>query len=207
MNSLFIDTRFPKRIRHEYATQQSWNHPLSHRDPVEMMAERGVAAAQAFFRKALGSTHPRVSRKVTLNGYVPSRRTMAAAPRALVLAQRKGPGEQVVEQSHRARPPRDQATLRVDRWIRIGPPHSQGTIFVRPWPSAPWLVAQGGMGDRTCMREREARNSKDIQQDRNIPRCTRAKASSLQIMAAGRGGHRKFRAAAASLSGRPRVPI
>jgi hypothetical protein len=128
--------------------------PLSHRDPVEMMAERGVAAAQAFFRKALGSTHPRVSRKVTLNGHVPSRRTMAAAPRALLLAQRKGPGEQVVEQPHRARPPRDQATLRVDRWIRIGPPHSQGTIFVRPWPSAPWLVAQGGMGDRTCMRER-----------------------------------------------------
>ena len=33
---------------------------------------RGIAAAQAFFRKALASTLPRVPRKVTLDGHVPS---------------------------------------------------------------------------------------------------------------------------------------
>jgi transposase-like protein len=33
---------------------------------------RGIAAAQAFFRKALDSTLPRVPRKVTLDGHVPS---------------------------------------------------------------------------------------------------------------------------------------
>ena len=37
--------------------------------------DRGIAAAQAFFRKALVSTLPRVLRKVTLDGHVPSRRT------------------------------------------------------------------------------------------------------------------------------------
>ena len=36
--------------------------------------DRGIAAAQAFFRKALQSTAPRVPRKVTLDGHVPSRR-------------------------------------------------------------------------------------------------------------------------------------
>jgi transposase-like protein len=35
--------------------------------------DRGIAAAQGFFRKALGSTLPRVPRKVTLDGHVPSR--------------------------------------------------------------------------------------------------------------------------------------
>jgi transposase-like protein len=32
--------------------------------------DRGIAAAQAFFRKALASTLPRVPRKVTLDGHV-----------------------------------------------------------------------------------------------------------------------------------------
>jgi len=36
----------------------------------------GIAAAQAFFRKALASTLPRVPRKVTLDRYVPSRRAL-----------------------------------------------------------------------------------------------------------------------------------
>jgi transposase-like protein len=36
----------------------------------------GIAAAQAFFRKALTSTLPRVPRKVTLDRYVPSRRAL-----------------------------------------------------------------------------------------------------------------------------------
>jgi transposase-like protein len=38
--------------------------------------DRGTAAAQAFFRKALASTLPRVPRKVTLDGHVPSRRAL-----------------------------------------------------------------------------------------------------------------------------------
>jgi transposase-like protein len=63
--------------------------------------DRGIAAAQAFFRKALASTLPRVPRKVTLDGHVPSRRAL-------------------------------------------------------------WLLAQSGMGDGTRIREREARNTKDI---------------------------------------------
>ena len=38
--------------------------------------DRGISAAQAFFRKALDSTLPRVPRKVTLDGHVPSRRAL-----------------------------------------------------------------------------------------------------------------------------------
>ena len=38
--------------------------------------DRGIAAAKAFFRKALKSTAPRVPRKVTLDGHVPSRRAL-----------------------------------------------------------------------------------------------------------------------------------
>jgi len=38
--------------------------------------DRGIAAAQAFFRKALISVAPRVPRKVTLDGHVPSRRAL-----------------------------------------------------------------------------------------------------------------------------------
>jgi hypothetical protein len=65
-----------------------------------------------------------------------------------VLAQREGSDEQVFEQPYRARPPRHQATLRVDGWIQIvrehgdndcrhraRASHSQGTVLVWPWPS------------------------------------------------------------------------
>ena len=38
--------------------------------------DRGIAAAQAFFRKALATNAPRVPRKVTLDGHVPSRRAL-----------------------------------------------------------------------------------------------------------------------------------
>jgi transposase-like protein len=38
--------------------------------------DRGIAAAQAFFRKALGTNALRVPRKVTLDGHVPSRRAL-----------------------------------------------------------------------------------------------------------------------------------
>ena len=38
--------------------------------------DRGIAAAQAFFRKALTSVAPRVPRKITLDGHVPDRRAL-----------------------------------------------------------------------------------------------------------------------------------
>jgi transposase-like protein len=38
--------------------------------------DRGIAAAQAFFRKALATQAPRVPRKVTLDGHVPSHRAL-----------------------------------------------------------------------------------------------------------------------------------
>src|ERR1035438_10344497 len=38
--------------------------------------DRDITAAQAFFRKALASNLPRVPRKVTLDGHVPSRRAL-----------------------------------------------------------------------------------------------------------------------------------
>src|SRR5450755_911744 len=38
--------------------------------------DRGIAAAQACFRKALATNAPRVPRKVTLDGHVPSRRAL-----------------------------------------------------------------------------------------------------------------------------------
>jgi len=38
--------------------------------------DRGIAAAQAFFRKALATSLPRWPRKVTLDGHVPSHRAL-----------------------------------------------------------------------------------------------------------------------------------
>ena len=38
--------------------------------------DRSIAAAQPFFRKALASTLPRVPRKVTIDGHVPSRHAL-----------------------------------------------------------------------------------------------------------------------------------
>ena len=72
-----------------------------------LRTDRGIAAAQAFFRKALGSTLPRVPRKVTIDGHVPSRR-------ALWLLRREHPCwrnvtvrtnkylNNIIEQDHRA---------------------------------------------------------------------------------------------------------
>jgi transposase-like protein len=69
--------------------------------------DRGIAAAQAFFRKALLSVAPRVPRNVTLDGHVPSRR-------ALWLLRREHPCwrnvkvrtsqylNNIIEQDHRA---------------------------------------------------------------------------------------------------------
>jgi IS6 family transposase len=44
--------------------------------------DRGIAAAQAFFRKALATQAPRVPRKVTLDGHVPSHRALWLLRRA-----------------------------------------------------------------------------------------------------------------------------
>jgi transposase-like protein len=69
--------------------------------------DRGIAAAQAFFRKALSCVAPRTPRKITLDGHVPSRR-------ALWLLRREHPCwrnvkvrtsrylNNIVEQDHRA---------------------------------------------------------------------------------------------------------
>lgn len=69
--------------------------------------DRGIAAAQAFFRKALATTLPRTPRKITLDGHVASRR-------ALWLLRREHPCwrnvfvrtnkylNNIVEQDHRA---------------------------------------------------------------------------------------------------------
>jgi transposase-like protein len=69
--------------------------------------DRGIDAAQTFFRKALASNAPRVPRKVTLDGHVPTRR-------ALWLLRREHPCwrnlkvrtckylNNIVEQDHRA---------------------------------------------------------------------------------------------------------
>jgi transposase-like protein len=72
-----------------------------------LRGDRGIAAAQAFFRKALATNAARVPRKVTLDGHVPSRR-------ALWLLRREHPCwrhvkvrtckylNNIVEQDHRA---------------------------------------------------------------------------------------------------------
>jgi outer membrane protein TolC len=41
-----------------------------------------------------------------------------------------------------------------DRWHRAGPPHSQGTVLVRSWTSAPWLVALIPVGDGAALIKR-----------------------------------------------------
>src|SRR5450756_2736692 len=52
--------------------------------------DRGIGAAQAFFRKALATCAPRVPRKVTLDGHVPSRRAPSSG------AARRWPGSSPV---------------------------------------------------------------------------------------------------------------
>ena len=115
--------------------------------------DRGIAAAQSYFRKALASTLPRVPRKVTIDGHVPSRR-------ALWLLRREHPCRrnvtvrttQVPQQRHRAGPPSHQAALRFDGRVQIirqrsghpggyrtGTPRSQAAILVRAWASAAQL--------------------------------------------------------------------
>ena len=69
--------------------------------------DRGIAAAQAFFRKALASTLPRVPRKVTIDGHVPSRRALWLLRREHacwrnVNARTNQYLNNVIEQDHRA---------------------------------------------------------------------------------------------------------
>ena len=79
---------------------------LSFRDLVEMTAERGIAAAQAFFHKALATTLPRTPRKITLDGHVPSRRALWFLPREHpcrrnVLVRTNKYLNNIIEQDHR----------------------------------------------------------------------------------------------------------
>ena len=69
--------------------------------------DRGVAAAQAFFRKALASTLPRIPRKVTLDGHRPSHRALWRLRREHpcwrnVLIRTNRYLNNVIEQDHRA---------------------------------------------------------------------------------------------------------
>ena len=69
--------------------------------------DRGIAAAQAFFRKALSSNFPRWPRKITLDGYVPSHRALGLLrredPKWKYVEARSNPYlNNLVEQDHRA---------------------------------------------------------------------------------------------------------
>jgi transposase-like protein len=60
--------------------------------------DRGIAAAQAFFRKALETQAPRVPRKITLDGHVPSHRALWLLTGASLLEERQGQKLQIPEQ-------------------------------------------------------------------------------------------------------------
>jgi transposase-like protein len=72
------------RVDETYVSiKAKWHYPYraveKHGKTVDFLLrrDRGIAAAQRFFRKAaLASVAPRVPRKVTLDGYVPSRRAL-----------------------------------------------------------------------------------------------------------------------------------
>jgi transposase-like protein len=69
--------------------------------------DRGIAASLAFFRKALGTVTPRVPRKITLDGHVPSRRALWLLRREHacwrnVLVRTNRYLNNIVEQDHRA---------------------------------------------------------------------------------------------------------
>ena len=66
--------------------------------------------------------------------------------------------------------PVDIAAVRIDGWVQVvherrhhdcwdraGPPYSQATVLVRSWPSAPWLVSEGRMGEGTRIRKSRKR--------------------------------------------------
>jgi transposase-like protein len=75
-----------------------------HRKTVDFLLrlDRGIAAAQAFFCKALRLHLPRWPRKVTLDGHVPSHRAVRLLRRGAYVAERRGSGLQVSQQHHRA---------------------------------------------------------------------------------------------------------
>jgi len=69
--------------------------------------DRGIAAAQAFFRKALATSLPRWPRKITLDGHAPSHQALRLLrrenPRWKYVLVRKCPYlNNIVEQDHRA---------------------------------------------------------------------------------------------------------
>ena len=134
--------------------------------------DRGIAAAQAFFRQALAS-HPRGPRKVTIDGHVPSRR-------ALWRLRREHPLWRKVEvrtckylNKRRAGPPGDQATLCIDDGVQIVPQRvdhacgsragssdSQAPVLVRS-RTASSSVNESDVGERDGVKRRheDGRNS------------------------------------------------
>jgi transposase-like protein len=125
--------------------------------------DRGIAAAQAFFRKALSSVAPRVPRKITLDGHVPSRRALVASTREPLLAQRQGSNEPIPQQHSRAGSPCHQTTMQFDGGIQVFRERGshdcrrrarasnskeavQSGLDVSP---SPRMVPEGRMGNRT----------------------------------------------------------
>ena len=64
------------RVDEAYISIKAKWHYLYRAVDFLLRRDRGITAAQAFFRKALASNLPRVPRKVTLDGHVPSRRAL-----------------------------------------------------------------------------------------------------------------------------------
>ena len=69
-------TIFSAGLRATFRIEKRWNRFSKAVGSSLLRRDRGIAAAQAFFRKALASVAPRVPRKVTLDGHVPSRRAL-----------------------------------------------------------------------------------------------------------------------------------
>lgn len=125
-----------------------------------LRSDRGIAAAQAFFRKALAFNLPKWPRKITLDGQAkPCRIATASQGRSKVEV--CGDSKQSVPQQHRgAGPPRHQTPLPVDAgiqvlqdgrgdavWNRVGSPDPEGAIQVWARPLA-LLVIEAAMGPR-----------------------------------------------------------
>ena len=146
--------------------------------------DRGIAAAQAFFRKALISVAPRVPRKITLDGHVPSRR-------ALWLLRREhrcwrnvtGSDQPIPQQHHRAGSPGDQTPMRIDVGLQVirerldhncgyrtRASYSQAAVRPRAESSASRMVSQGRVGDRTRV---EVAETDPVPRASTNRRCTR----------------------------------
>jgi transposase-like protein len=131
--------------------------------------DRGIAAAQAFFRKALYFASARSAQSYPRRPRAESARFVATAGRASALAQSGSSNLQVPQQHRRAGPPGNQATLcvhdgiqivlqRVDRACgsRAGSSDSQAPVLVRSrTASSPVNENHVGDGDGVKRRPRK----------------------------------------------------